>query len=88
MKLAEMERKADEQKNEAVNASAEIQKAIEKLNDFDLEAVMIHRYLLFHTDKETADIMNYDERTIRRKRDKAIKKLSGCALECPVADVV
>lgn len=88
MKLAEMERKADEQKAEAVNTSAEIQKAIEKLNDFDLEAVMIHRYLLFHTDKETAELMNYDERTIRRKREKAIKKLSGCALECPDRNVV
>lgn len=88
MKLAEMERKVDEQMAEAVNASAEIQEAIERLNDFDLEAVMIHRYLLFHTDKETAEIMNYDERTIRRKREKALKKLSGCALECPVDNVV
>ena len=88
MKLAEMERKADAQRVEAVNASADVQKAIEMLNDFELETVMIHRYLLFHTDKETAEIMNYDERTIRRKRAKALKKLSGCALECPVDNVV
>lgn len=88
MKLADIEERARRQREEAVCASDEIQQAIEQLGDFDLEAVLIHRYLLFHTDRETAEIMHYDERTVRRKRNAAIEKLSGCVLECPGTSVV
>lgn len=75
MKLAEMERKADEQKAEAVNASAEIQEAISALHDDDLEAVLIHRYILFHTIEQTAEIMNYHPNTVKSKVKKAVQKL-------------
>lgn len=75
MKLAEMERKADEQKAEAVNASAEIQETISKLHDDDLEAVLIHRYILFHTIEQTAEIMNYHPNTVKSKVKKAVQKL-------------
>ena len=49
---------------------------IAKLNDSELETVLIHRYILFHTVEETAEIMNYSTRTVIRKIDTAIKKLS------------
>lgn len=75
MKLAEMERKAGEQKAEAVNASAEIQEAISALHDDDLEAVLIHRYILFHTIEQTAEIMNYHPNTVKSKVKKAVQKL-------------
>lgn len=75
MKLAEMERKADEQKAEAVNVSAEIQGTISKLHDDDLEAVLIHRYILFHTIEQTAEIMNYHPNTVKSKVKKAVQKL-------------
>lgn len=80
MKLIDVSHKAAAQRLEAVSVLAEIQERITTLKDYDLEAVLIHRYLLFHTDSETAEIMHYDERTIRRKRQLAIEKLSGCVL--------
>jgi DNA-directed RNA polymerase specialized sigma24 family protein len=76
MKLADMELKAEAQKVEAVNVSKEIQRAISQLHDDDLEAVLIHRYILFHTIEKTAEIMGYDPRTVKRKTNKAIKKMS------------
>ena len=88
MKLAEMERKADEQKAEAVNASAEIQEAISALHDDDLEAVLIHRYLLFETIEQAATSIGYDSRTIKRKTKQAIEKMSQNVLECPPDDVI
>lgn len=83
IKLAEMERKADEQKAEAVNVSAEIQDAITNLHDDDLESILIHRYLLFHTIEETAQLLNYDPRTVKRKTKAAVEKLSPNVLVCP-----
>lgn len=76
MQLAEIEEKATAQKTEAVRISAEIQNAIAQLHDDDLEAVLIHRYLLFETIEQTAASMSYDPRTIRRKTKLAIEKLS------------
>ena len=83
LKLAEMERKAIKQKAEAVNVSAEIYDAISDLQDDDLEAVLIHRYLLFETIEQTAENLGYDPRTIKRKVKKAIEKMSPNVLECP-----
>lgn len=84
MKLAEMEEKAECQKAEAVKVSAEIQDAISMLHDDDLEAVLIHRYLLFETIEQTAVSIGYDPRTIKRKVKKALEKLSPNVLECPL----
>jgi len=88
MKLAEMERKADAQRVEAVNVSAEIQTIISGLHDDDLEAVLIHRYLLFETVEQTAESIGYDPRTVMRKIKKAIEKLSPNVIECHPVDVV
>lgn len=76
IKLTEMEEKAEAQKTEAVNVSAEIQNAISLLHDDDLEAVLIHRYLNFLTVDKTAEIMNYSPETIKRKQRTAIEKLT------------
>ena len=75
MKLAEMERKADEQKVEAVETLSQIQDAFAQLHDDDLEAVLIHRYILFQTIEQTAEIMNYHPNTVKCKIKKAIQKL-------------
>lgn len=88
MKLAEMERQADAQRVEAVNVSAEIQTIISELHDDDLEAVLIHRYLLFETVEQTAESIGYDPRTVMRKIKKAIEKLSPNVIECHPVDVV
>lgn len=75
MKLAEMEERFDRQQIECVNISDEVSKAIAKLHDLDLETVLVHRYLLFHTIEQTAEIMNYSVRAVHYKNKKAIEKL-------------
>ena len=75
MKLADMEQKAETQKVEAVNVSEEIQKAIAELHDDDLEAVLIHRYILFHTIEQTAEFLNYHPNTVKSKVKKALQKI-------------
>lgn len=83
MRLADTEMKLSRQILELLDVTDEISEAIAKLEDDDLETVMIHRYLLFHTIEETAEMMNYNERTVRRKQNKAIEKLSAIVLVCP-----
>lgn len=81
-KLAEAEEKAREQAKECACLVLEIQNAIFSLNDKELESMLINRYLNFMTVRETAEFMNCDERTVMRKIDKAIKKLSPNVIEC------
>ena len=76
MKLVDMEQKFSDQKKELENISKEISEAIALLHDNELETVLIHRYLLFHTIVQTAEIMHYSPETIKRKQRKAIGKLT------------
>lgn len=80
MKLVDTEHKLQRQIIELAAISDEIFGAISKINDNDLETVLIHRHILFHTIEETAEIMNYDPRTVRRKQSEAIEKL---VRKCP-----
>lgn len=50
--------------------------AISKLENPDLEAVMIMRYINHYTESETADALHYAHRTVQEKVRKGIKKLS------------
>lgn len=75
MKLVDMEQKYSDQRKELENIFGEISEAIALLHDDELEAVLIHRYLMFHTIEQTAELMNYSSETVRRKTNKAIKKL-------------
>lgn len=70
-----MERKLQRQIYELIGTADEVSNAIALLDDDDLETVLIHRYILFHTVEETAEIMHYSPRTIRVKQKKAIEKL-------------
>lgn len=88
MKLADMEERARRQREEAICASDEIQRAISTLHDEDLETVLIHRYLLFETIEQVAESIGYDPRTVKRKIRRAIEKLSPDVLECPPDSVV
>lgn len=83
MRLAEIEQKALALKLECANILAETLTKIWELHDDDLESVLINRYVLFYTIEQTAEIMNYDPRTVKRKTNKAIAKLSQNVLECP-----
>lgn len=75
MRLAEMESKILRQIDELLDVSDEISDAISLLGSNDLETVLIHRYLLFRTVEETADIMSYSPRTVRDKQKKAVSRL-------------
>ena len=88
IQLAEMEDKAEKLSAEAVKITAEIWEAIIGLNDDDLEAVLINRYILFQTVEQTAESMGYDPRTVMRKIKKAIEKLSPNVIECHPIDVL
>ena len=82
LKLADIERKYSKQKQELIKISDEISEAIAELHDDDLETVLMHRYLLFHTIEQTAEFLNYSPETVRRKTNKAIEKLCEKLLEC------
>lgn len=75
MKLAELQEKAEKQKVYAVEVIGRIQQAISLIDDKDLEAVLVHRYLLFETIEETAASMHYSPRTVKKKQKLAIEKL-------------
>lgn len=81
IKLVDTEHKLQRQIIELVDISGEIFDAISKINDDDLETVLVHRYILFHTIEETAEIMNYGRETVKRKTIQAIEKLSHIELE-------
>lgn len=81
VKLADMELKAEKQKIDAVNKISEVQDAIASIGNDALEAVLINRYLNFHTIDETAEIMHYGRETVKRKTNDAVEKLSLKELE-------
>lgn len=76
MRLADMEMKLTQQIIELLDITDEISEAIAKLNDNDLETVLMHRYILFHTIERTAEIMGYSPETVKRKQRKAIERLT------------
>lgn len=75
VKLAETIEKAEAQKAEAACLVSEIWDAISQLHDDDLETVLIHRYILFHTIEQTAELLNYHPNTVKKKTDRAVQKL-------------
>lgn len=75
LRVADTEHKYNEQKREFENISGEISKAIALLHDNELEVILIHRYLLFHTIEQIAEIMHYSVRSVQYKHKKAIEKL-------------
>lgn len=79
MRAADTERKYNEQKREFENISGEISDAVALLHNEELETILIHRYLLFHTIEQTAELMHYSRANVKRKQNEAIKKLILCA---------
>ncbi|MBE6858320.1 MAG: sigma-70 family RNA polymerase sigma factor [Ruminococcus sp.] len=75
-KLADMERAAEEQRAEAVMLADEIRKAVSSLHDDALETVLIHRFVLFHTVEQTAELLGCSAKTVKRKTLTAISKMS------------
>lgn len=76
MKLADIERKYKEHRQKLSDISREIFRAVSSLKDNELEIIMIHRYLYFHTIEQTAEFMHCSPETVKRKQKKAIQKLT------------
>ena len=81
LELADIEHRYNIQKQELLKIYDEVSEAISRLHDDELETVLIHRFLLFHTIQQTADLMNYSPETVKRKQRKAIRKLTLYDLE-------
>lgn len=75
MRLAEIERKALALRLECADILAETVTAIWKLEDDNLEAVLINRYVLFYTIEQTAEVMHCHPNTVKYQINKAIRKL-------------
>ena len=75
MMIAESELELLRNIRELMRIANEVSYAIAQLHDDDLEIVLIHRYLLFHTIEQTAELMNYSVPTVKRKQSEAIRKL-------------
>lgn len=75
MRLAEIEERIIKLRVECANIMSETLEAIWSLHDDDLEAVLINRYILYYTIEQTAEIMHYAPRTVRKKQKQAIEKL-------------
>lgn len=80
IRFADTERRYNQQMQELVKVTEEVADAIALLNDNELEVILIHRYLYFHTIEQTAELMNYSPKTVKRKQKKAIQKLTLCDL--------
>lgn len=80
MSLADAEQAIDKQVLELRLLQQSIRQLIASLQDNDLEAVLIYRYILHNTEEQTAEQLNYAKRTVQEKVKRAIYKL--CAKMC------
>lgn len=80
MRLADEEKEIDEQIVRLRKKQRDIRQLISSLNDDDLEAVLIFRYIVHNTEEQTAEKLNYAPRTVQEKIKKAVSKL--CVKMC------
>lgn len=80
MHLADEEKEIDEQIVRLRQKQRDIRQLISSLNDDDLEAVLIFRYIVHNTEEQTAEKLNYAPRTVQEKIKKAVSKL--CVKMC------
>ena len=80
MRLADEEKEIDEQIVRLRQKQRDIRQLISSLNDDDLEAVLIFRYIVHNTEEQTAEKLNYAPRTVQEKIKKAGSKL--CVKMC------
>lgn len=75
VRLAAREQELDDEIAQLKCKRNRVRDVIARLNDDDLESVLINRYITYHTIEETAEIMNYAPRTVRKKQKQAYEKL-------------
>lgn len=72
MRYLEKKQKLDEEIEKLENVTEEIEKAIFTLNNDDLEAVLIDRYLNFYSQQKTAEHLNYSIESVKKKQKQAV----------------
>jgi len=75
IRLSETEQKTRAKINELIQIQEEIADKIMQIDDNELQAVLVYRYLNCMTFEQIAEKMNYDVRTVRRKHVKALEKV-------------
>lgn len=75
IRLAESEQKTQQKLLELTQIREEITAAIQQIDDNDLQAVLVWRYLNYFTFEQTAEKMHYSERNVRYKHKQALDKL-------------
>lgn len=74
-RLADIDRQCREEIEKLAVITEEVKAVISKLEDDELEAVLIQRYLLFNSIEQTAEELHYSIPTVKRKQKAAIRKL-------------
>ena len=75
LRLAQTEAETRERLRELVNIREEISSAIRKVDDPDMQAILVRHYLAYETFEQIADKMHYSFITIRRKHKAALDKI-------------
>ena len=61
---------------ELMQIREQITQAIEAVEDYDLQTILIRHYLAYETFETIAEKMHYEKRTIQRKHKAALEKMS------------
>ena len=75
IRLAQTESETQERLRKLVGIRDEISTAIQQIDDPDMQAILVRHYLAYETFEKIADVMHYDDRTIRRKHKKALDNI-------------
>ena len=76
VRLADTERETQERLRELVAIRDEITAVISRLDDYDMQAILVRHYLAYETFEMIAEKMHYDESTVRRKHKKALDMIA------------
>ena len=75
VQLAETERRTQEKLATLVKIRDEIVQAIEQVEDSDMQAILVWKYLNYFTFEQVAEKMHYSVRNIKYKHKAALDKL-------------
>ena len=75
LRLAQTEAETRERLRELINIREEISTAIRKVDDPDMQAILVRHFLAYETFEMIAEKMHYSKPTIIRKYKKALDKM-------------
>ena len=75
IRLADTERETQQRLRELVAIRDEITAVISRLDDYDMQAILVRHYLAYETFELIAEKMHYSERSIKYKHKAALDKV-------------